>query len=132
VDRDAVDRWLQAYVDAWKTYDPDKIAALFTQEVTYRYHPYDAPIEGRDAVVRSWLGDSDAVGASTRDDPDTYDATYRTVAVDDDVAVAVGSTHYSEASASGVEVFDNCFVMRFDPDGVCSDFTEWYIKRPSP
>ena len=27
MDRDAVDRWLQAYVDGWKTYDPDQIAA---------------------------------------------------------------------------------------------------------
>jgi hypothetical protein len=131
VDRDAVDRWLQAYVDAWKTYDPDKIAALFAEDVRYRYRPYDVPIEGRDAVVRSWLGDSDAEGASTRDEPGTYDASYRAVAVDDRVAVAVGGTHYSETADSGPQVFDNCFVIRFDPEGRCNDFTEWYIERPS-
>jgi ketosteroid isomerase-like protein len=130
VDRDAVDRWLQAYVEAWKTYDPDKIAALFAEDVTYRYHPYDAPIEGRDAVVSSWLGESDDAGASTRDEPGTYDAGYRAVAVDDRVAVAVGSTHYSETKDSGARVFDNCFVIRFDPEGRCNDFTEWYIERP--
>jgi hypothetical protein len=28
------------------------------------------------------------------------------------------------------EVFDNCFVMRFDADGRCREFTEWYMKRP--
>jgi SnoaL-like protein len=128
VDRDAVDRWLQAYVDAWKAYDPDQIAALFAPDVAYRYHPYDAPIEGRDAVVRSWLGDGDAEGASTRDEPGTYDAGYRAVAVDDHVAVAVGSTQYNEPT--GPRVFDNCFVIRFDPEGRCSDFTEWYIERP--
>lgn len=132
MDRDAVDHWLQSYVDAWKTYDPNEIAALFAENVRYRYHPYDAPIEGRDAVVSSWLGDSDAAGASTRDEPGTYDATYRAVAVDDDVAVAVGSTHYSQAADSRARVFDNCFVIRFDPEGRCTEFTEWYIERPSP
>lgn len=128
--RDAVDRWLRAYVDAWKTYDPERIASLFADNVRYRYHPYDAPIEGRDAVVRSWLGSSDLAGASSRDEPGTYDATYRAVAVDDRVAVAVGTTHYSESADSPKRVFDNCFLIHFDPEGRCTDFTEWYIERP--
>lgn len=132
MDRDAVDRWLQAYVAAWKTYDPDQIAALFAEDVRYRYHPYDAPVEGRDAVVTAWLGDSATAGVSTRDEPGTYDATYRVVAVDDRLAVAVGSTHYSETADSAPKVFDNCFVMRFDPEGRCNDFTEWYLERPAP
>jgi hypothetical protein len=29
-----------------------------------------------------------------------------------------------------VRVFDNCFVLRFDADGRCSEFTEWFIERP--
>jgi hypothetical protein len=86
MDKAAVDRWLRAYIDAWKSYDRDQIAALFAEGVRYRYHPYDEPIEGRDAVVASWLGESDAPGASTRDEPGTYEAEYRTVAVDGDVA----------------------------------------------
>ena len=28
------------------------------------------------------------------------------------------------------EVYDNCFVMRFDRDGRCREFTEWFMKRP--
>ena len=46
-----VDHWLEAYVEAWKSYDPDQIRALFTEGVQYRYHPYDEPVQGRDAVV---------------------------------------------------------------------------------
>jgi hypothetical protein len=30
------------------------------------------------------------------------------------------------------QVFDNCFVMRFDGDGRCREFTEYYTKRPDP
>ena len=61
VDRDAVDRWLQAYIEAWKTYDREKISALFADDVRYRYHPYDDPIEGREAVVASWLEEGDEI-----------------------------------------------------------------------
>jgi hypothetical protein len=28
------------------------------------------------------------------------------------------------------KIYDNCFVMRFDADGRCRKFTEWYVKRP--
>jgi hypothetical protein len=48
VTREDVDRWLAAYIEAWKeSYDREQIAALFTEDVSYRYHPYDNPIEGR-------------------------------------------------------------------------------------
>jgi hypothetical protein len=30
------------------------------------------------------------------------------------------------------QVFDNCFVMRFDNDGRCAEFTEWFMERPKP
>lgn len=126
-----VDRWLQAYVDAWATYDPQRIGELFAEDVEYRYHPYDDPVHGRDAIVASWLGESDAASASSRDEPGTYDAEYRAVAVDGDVAVAVGTTTYRSEPGGPVEqVYENCFVMRFDQEGRCRAFTEWYMQRP--
>jgi ketosteroid isomerase-like protein len=132
VDKADVDRWLDAYVSAWKSYDRDEVAALFAEDVRYRYHPYDDPIEGRDAVVESWLGEGEHPGASTRDTPGTYDATYRAVAVDGNVAVATGSSSYSDEPGGPVRrVYDNCFVMRFDAAGRCSEFTEWFIQRPA-
>lgn len=131
VDHAAVDRWLDAYVSAWKTYDRDQIAMLFADDVTYRYHPYDDPVQGRDAVVASWLGEAEAAGASTRDEPGTYDANYVAVAVDGEMAVATGSTYYRNADGVVDKIFDNCFVIRFDADGRCTEFTEWYMQRPA-
>jgi ketosteroid isomerase-like protein len=120
-----VDRWLAAYVDAWKSYDPDLIDALFAEDVTYRYHPYDDPVVGRHAVVSAWVGEPDA--------PGTFDADYAAIAVDGDVAVAVGTSTYFEAPGGDVDrVFHNCFVMRFDGAMRCSEFTEWYVKQPQP
>ena len=131
MERDAVDRWLAGYVEAWRTYDREQIAALFSADARYRYHPYDAWIEGREAIVRTWLGEGDSGGASTPDQPGTWEAEYRAVAVDGDTAVAVGTTSYSLEPGGPVgRVFDNCFVLHFDGDGRCREFTEWYVRRP--
>ena len=128
-----IDRWLEAYIAAWKSYDPNAIGALFSEDVEYRYHPYDEPVHGRDAVVEAWLGESDHEGASSRDAEGTYDASYRAVAVDGNVAVATGESLYSEEPGGPVvQAWDNCFVMRFDADGRCREFTEYFAERPSP
>ena len=130
---DDVDRWLEAYVSAWKSYDREEIAALFAADVEYRYHPYDEPIRGREAVVESWLGEGEHDGASTPDAEGTYDASYRTVAVDGDVAVATGkSTYLTEAGGAVDDVYFNAYVMRFDNDGRCLEFTEYYVHEPKP
>jgi SnoaL-like domain len=133
VDRADVDRWLADYVAAWKSYERAEVEALFSDDVEYRYHPYDEPVRGRDAVVDSWLGEGDAEEASTRDAEGTYDASYRAIAVDGDVAIAVGSsTYYAEPAGPVDKVYDNCFVIRFDSGGLCRDFTEWFMERPKP
>ena len=95
MERDDVGRWLSSYAAAWKSYDRDEIGALFSDDVEYRYHPWDPPIHGRDAVVASWLGEGEH-SDEARDDEGTYDGSYRPVAVDGDVAVAVGTSTYTE------------------------------------
>ena len=128
--REDVDRWLKNYIAAWKSYDRGQIEALFAEDISYRYHPEDDAIEGRAAVVESWLGEGDHADASTRDEPGTYDAAYRAVAVDGQVAVATGMSSYRESPDGPVaRVYDNCFVMQFDSAGRCREFTEWFIHR---
>jgi ketosteroid isomerase-like protein len=130
MDHPTAQRWLEDYVAGWLTYDRDAIASLFSDDVAYRYHPWDEPTTGRDAVVASWLGEGDD-SASTRDAPGTYDAAYAPVAVDGDVVVATGtSTYRDEPGGPVTQTFANCFVMRFDDEGRCRDFTEYYARHP--
>lgn len=132
MDKAAVDRWLEAYMEAWQSYDHARVGALFADNVQYRYHPYDDPIQGREAVVASWLGDGDTAAGSARDVPGTYEAIYHAIAVDQDVAIATGTTAYRAAPGGPVDrTFDNCFVMRFDAAGRCTAFTEWFMERPA-
>jgi hypothetical protein len=124
LDKAMVDAWLLAYVEAWKAYDPAAIGNLFSEEAVYRYHPYDAPVRGRDAVVESWLAGRDPAG--------TYDGHYQTVMVEDDQAAARGRSLYFESDGVTPKAeFYNLFLLRFDPDGRCADFCEWYIERPA-
>jgi hypothetical protein len=133
MERADVDRWLEAYVRAWKSYRRKDIEALFAADVQYRYHPYDDPLQGRDAVVAAWLGEDVPAGASGRDEPGTYEATYHAIAVDGDVAVATGTSSYRTKPGGPFDkaVFDNCFVMKFDAEGRCREFTEWFMQRPA-
>lgn len=124
MDREQVTDWLDRYVAAWKSYDRGEIAELFTAGAEYRYHPYDEePVRGRKAIAASWLEEPDP--------PATYRGVYRPIAIDGDVAVATGKSTYLAADGSVEQVYDNCFIMRFDASGRCSQFTEWYMKRPA-
>src|SRR5215208_5695937 len=107
--------WLAAYVDAWRTYDPEAIGALFSEDATYRYRPYLEPVVGRDAIVREWLDD--------RDEPGSWEARYEPLVVDDNRAIATGETQYTDGRR-----FSNLFVLGFDGEGRCRELVEWYME----
>lgn len=119
----AVAAWLNAYSEAWRTYDPKAIAALFGEDAAYYYGPFDEPVRGRDAIVESWLANRDA--------PGSYEGRYVPLAVEGDLAVANGHSRYFEADGTTLKTeFDNIFVLRFDGQGRCSEFREWFMERP--
>lgn len=124
---DVVQAWLDRYVEAWRTHDPQQVEALFADDASYRYRPYGGDahaVTGRDAIVAAWLEDDDP--------PDSWEAVYTVFAVDGDRAVATGTSRYF-ASAKGPErTFHNAFLLRFAPDGRCVAFTEYYmLEEPS-
>jgi hypothetical protein len=121
MDRQGVKAWLEAYVQAWRDNDRSSIAALFTLDAEYRYHPSDDPIRGGEAIAASWLEDPDQ--------PGTWDAWYEPFAVEGDAAVAFGVSTYFAPDGVVARIYDNVFLMRFEEDGRCRAFTEWYVKR---
>ena len=113
-----VQEWLDRYVEAWRSYDADAIGALFSDDATYAYHPYDAePVRGRQAIVDHWRGD--------RDEPGSWEARYEVALIDGADAIARGETRYS-----GGRTFSNLFELRFDAAGRCTAFVEWYMEHP--
>jgi hypothetical protein len=133
MDRSAAQAWLDAYVEAWKTYDRDQVAALFAEDATYRYHPFDSGddvLHGREAIVSNWVEpEGQRERARSRG---TYEAHYEPFAVDGERVVAVGtSTYYPDATRARPDrVYDNVFLIEFDGAGRCRDFNEFFMKEP--
>jgi SnoaL-like domain len=121
VDRQQVAAWLDAYSQAWRSYDPRAIGELFSSDAQYAYSPWDEPVRGREAIVASWLED--------KDEPGTYDGRYEPLAVDGDLAVATGRSRYLDADGAVEREYSNMFVLRFDAEGRCREFREWYMLR---
>jgi SnoaL-like domain len=112
--REQVQAWLDAYVAAWRSYEG--IADLFTEDAMYRYHPYDEPLRGRYAIAGSW--------SEEPDEPGSWEAAYEVLLVDGDGAVATGETRYDDG-----QTFSNLFVLEFDSEGRCREFTEWFMEH---
>jgi ketosteroid isomerase-like protein len=134
MDRTSVQDWLDRYVEAWKTYDPDLVVSLFAEDATYRYHPYDPEtdvLRGREAIVRDWIEPQG--NAANRDQPGTYDGKYEVFAIDGDRAVATGwSRYWTDATRTTLEqTYDNVYLLRFDGDGRCTAFTEYFMAKPA-
>ena len=128
ITHETVQAWLDAYERAWETYDPEQIAALFSENAEYRWHPADEPVVGRDEIVRAWVAPEG--NESSRDAAGTYLGEYRPYAVDGHRAVAIGtSTYWTDASRSKLErVYYNNWLLEFDDDGRCRSFTEYYMS----
>ncbi|HEY5890165.1 MAG TPA: nuclear transport factor 2 family protein [Acidimicrobiia bacterium] len=109
--------WMDGYLDAWASNDPDAIAALFTDDAVYDPQTASGEWDGIDSIIENWLD----IG----DDPDNWDFQWLPIVETDDLAVIVGKTHYHNPAM----IYRNLFVIRFDSDFRCTDFTEWYIEE---
>lgn len=124
MNRTEVQDWLIRYVGAWKTGDPEQIGELFGEGAVYSYRPYPRgrTLAGRPAIVEGWLDHTDG--------PNDWEASYEVFTVDGDRAVAVGATRYFGIDDLPDDVFHNCFLLRFDADGRCAEFTEYWMLEP--
>ena len=121
MDRAGFQTWLDRYVDAWRTYDREAIGELFSVDAAYRYHPQDAPVRGRDAIVADWLESPDAAGS--------WRCRYTAYAVDGDRAVMEGLTEYFAEDRETIDrTFYNVWLCAFDGEGRCTEFTEYYME----
>jgi hypothetical protein len=125
MDRTYLQAWLDKYVEAWRTYEPEQIRDLFSEDALYFYSPWDEdrPLRGREAILADWLKQPDQAGS--------WEARYVPVAVENNVAVAQGRTVYRKPDGSVERQFDNIFVIHFDEEGRCERFTEWFMQPRS-
>ena len=117
MDETAVERWIEGYIRAWRSNDPDDIGSLFTDDALYFTAPHREPWRGREGIVDGWLG--------RKDEPGEWNFRYEVLATTDDLAFVEGWTDYEGQVPPR---FANLWVIRLAPDGRCSRFTEWWME----
>ncbi len=113
-----VQAWVDGYVRAWNSNDPTVIGGLFTEDAAYYTEPYSQPWRGRDQIVRQWL--------DRKDEPGETQFRWRPLTVSQELAVVQGTTVYR----SPPRTYSNLWVIRLDPEGRCTEFTEWWMQHP--
>ncbi len=119
-----VERWLEAYVDAWRSYDEAAIADLWTEDAIWLY-PFGARARGRAAITAEWMAERHVFVDGG------YDARYVPIAIDGPIVVTHGRTRFFDPhSGETLTEYDNVWILKFAPDGRCAEFHEWYAGRP--
>lgn len=117
--------WLEAYGRAWEEGDAAAAAALFAPDAAYYETPFDPPMTGREAIIAYW---QEGAASAQRD----VRFQYKALAVAGDL----GLNHWTAAFTrvpSGVRVrLDGVMAVRFDTDGRCVEFREWWHRMESP
>ena len=119
--RDVASAWVDAYVRAWRSNDPDDIGKLFTDDARYLASPAGDPVKGRDAIVAWWLQNADG--------PEDASFSFDVIGIDGTRAFVQGVTVYRAGGDEPERTYDNLWVIDHTDDGRVSSYTEWYIRR---
>ena len=115
MDEAQVEEWVQGYLRAWETNDPEDIGRLFADAARYYTAPDREPWSGRDAIVEGWIG--------RKDEPGGWGFRSEVLATAGDLAFVQGWTEYRDGPD-----YVNLWVIRLEDDGRCSEFTEWWMQ----
>ena len=114
---DQLTAWMEGYLKAWRSNDPEDIAALFSEDARYFTAPHREPWRGREAIVAGWLERKDAEGA--------WEFEWEPLDVHDGLAIVQGRTVYHDEDPP--VRYANLWVLRLGADGRCDEYTEWWM-----
>ncbi|MGH2787224.1 MAG: YybH family protein [Actinomycetota bacterium] len=120
MDRRDVERWMEGYLHAWDSNDPEDVGRLFSDDARYYTAPHREPWTGRNGIVSGWI--------DHRDQPGTWEFRYEVLGIDGEVAFVRGWTLYHATSEEAESAHSNLWVIRLDGEGRCSEFIEWWME----
>lgn len=120
IDRQAAERWIQGYLAAARTDDPELIKALFAQDALYFDGPFAEAWHGHDEIIKNWTEQSDK--------PYEVEVDYRVVAVESSTAVAEVEYRYVAPEA---QTYRNMWLIELDEAGRARLFKDYWIEDPA-
>jgi predicted ester cyclase/ketosteroid isomerase-like protein len=119
-----VEAWLRSYGDAWEARDPDAAASLFTEDASYQWGPFEAPLTGRPAIGARWSE------ATSGQDDVRFQSDL--LGMTEDHAVAEWSCAFVRPGTGRRVSLRGIFLLRFAPDGLCRELREWWNSEERP
>lgn len=106
--------WLEGYLRAWRSKNPDDVRALFTDDAEYLFRPDDPePVRGIEAIVEMWR---------TEDEPTEPVIELAPLVEDGRVGIVTGRVDYP-----GHQLYMNMWEIHFADDGRARRFVEWFM-----
>lgn len=114
---ETVTAWVDRYLTAWRTNDPQDIAGLFTGDGEYHEGPYETHWIGRDEIVAGWRSRWDWQQGGWSFD-------WQIVSMDGATAVITGVGRYTKLGN-----YDNQWSVTFRTPDQCENFTMVNTER---
>lgn len=114
--------WFDRYREAWRSYDPEAISALFAPNAVYRADPFQGGVVGPEAIVGQWIE------AHEEDPEEEFEMSHEVVAVNGDLGVVQGWITYT--AGANRDAWRNLFIIELDDQDRCRSYLEWYMRRP--
>lgn len=116
--RDFAD-WVERYEEAWREPRTLALVGLFTTDATYRTAPFEAPVEGLEAIEALWEREREADEAFT--------VRWEIVAAERETGVIRVEVDYS---APRSQSYRDLWIVILREDGRCRSFEEWPFWPP--
>ena len=117
--------WLDAYGRAWQEGDAKAVMTLFAAGATYHETPFDPPLMGLDAIHDHWKA---GAGQTQTEVVFTYDV----LSVAGDLGLAHWRATFVRLPARSAVRLDGALAARFDANGRCTEFREWWHRQETP
>lgn len=121
VERETLQRWLDAYGKAWMGRDAEVAAELYAEDATFQVTPFDEPIRGRAAIYEYWKGVT-----STQE---RIQFECEIVAVTAECGIARWRASFLIVKPGLDTKLDGVFLITLDGKGKCTSLREWWHKK---
>ena len=110
-------RWVDRYVTAWNSNEPEDIGGLFSEDAVYSTGPFDGPWKGRQQIIDGWL--------ARKDEPGNAEFEREVIASDGHLGVVKGKTLYKDPPLE----YANLWLIRLNSEGRAVHFEEWWVEK---